>query len=432
MEFLVKNTLVKRLNSCKKPSEVLKIKVIDLACGSGTFLVKAFEEFKRWFDNYERKNKDNPRLKEENRSDQSRLNLTSDSATYDFLDKVLENCIYGIDLDPRAARLARLNLFIRAVNTPKTLPSLNIIEKNSLIFDKNDPNAFILENEFPLISEEGGFDIIIGNPPWEKWKPNSQEFFEPFYPGFKSLDKQDAIKVMDELLKNSKIKRLWEEKLNLYKTYSKFFRENYKYQVEETGAKKTSGDLDLYKLFVERAYSLLKDGGLLGYVVPSGIYTDLGAKGLRKLMFEKCEIDSLFSFENRKAIFKDIHRSYKFVLLTFIKKRGKKSFPCAFFLYSHEDLIKAIKNPTILDIDFIKKSSPTSWSVLEIKTQKDYEIVKKLLRFPRIGKELKNSWNIKISSGFHMTNDSNLFRKDRDGIPLLEGKNIEQFRSKGR
>ncbi|MBU4086776.1 MAG: ATP-binding protein, partial [Nanoarchaeota archaeon] len=140
-------------------------------------------------------------------------------------------------------------------------------------------------------------------------------------------------------------------------------------------------------------------------------------------------IRALYSFENKShAIFPDVHASYKFVLLVYEKGEKTKSFPCAFFLHSAEELKKAIENPTIMNIDFIKKSSPASWGVLEIKSKKDYEIVQRLLKFPSLGEKINNAWNVKMQSGFHMTNDSHLFQTGKlTGIPMLEGKNIEQF-----
>ena len=172
---------------------------------------------------------------------------------------------------------------------------------------------------------------------------------------------------------------------------------------------------------------LLKGGGLAGYVIPSGIYTDLGAKGLRTMLFNQSKILSLFGFENRKFIFKDIDQRYKFVLLVFSKGRKTISFPCAFFLHSLIDLHNALNNPTIIYVEFVKKSSPNAWSILEIKTPRDYEIVKKLLKNPLLGEDVPNMWKVQMQSGFHMTGDSHLFQTGKLGIPLLEGKNIEQF-----
>ena len=424
VDYLVRSTVGKLLKKCKTPAEALRLRIIDPACGSGTFLARAFEEFRIWYQQYERKHTE--------KAGQTQLDAESDTGTTHFLDKVLENCIYGIDLDPRAVRLARLRLFICAVDTPKILPNLNIIERNSLIWDDDIPNAFKLERDFPLVAETSGFDVVIGNPPWEKWKPNSQEFFEPHDPGFNKLPAQQAKKRIEEMLRTRPaLKKQWLEEQANKEMYSTIFREKYQWQSADVNGKQVSGDLDLYKLFTERAHMLLKKGGVTGFVIPSGVYTDLGAKGLRTMLFEHSKTKALFSFENKShAIFPAVHASYKFVLLVFEKGGKTNSFPCAFFLHSFDDLQNAIHNPTIIDVEFIKKASPNSWGVLEIKTPKDYDIVKKLLKYPTLGQELKNTWNVSVSSGFHMTNDCRIFQTGKLGVPMLEGKNIEQFTHK--
>ncbi len=431
VDYLVRSTLGEKLAACKTPEQALKIRVIDPACGSGTFLVKAFDVFKEWFIEFERRKPGRESLH------QTRLDAESDSGTSNFLDEVLENCLYGMDLDPRAVRLARLNLFLRAVKTPKKLPQLKgILERNSLVWDAELEKfgngtmgmPFIFERDFPLIAEEGGFDVAIGNPPWEKWKPDSQEFFEVIEPGFKSLPAQEAKRRMAEILKTRKMIRAgWENRQRQFEIIGEFFHENYSWQSADAGGRKSGGDLDLYKLFTERFHALLKPGGVAGIVVPSGIYTDLGAKGLRTLLFDHSKIKGLYSFENRgHAIFPDVHASFKPTLLTFEKGGKTKEFHCAFYLHSPEDLRKALERPTVMGVDFVKKASPVSWGVLEIKSRRDYEIVQKMLKFPVLGEDIEGAWNIRHGRGFDMNLDSGLFQ-NKLGVPMLEGKNIQQF-----
>jgi len=423
VDHLVRATLGEKLKACKTPSDALKLRVIDPACGSGTFLVRAFEEFKTWHLAHEKKN---------GGGEQATLDTENDSGLTTFLDRVLENCIHGIDLDLHAVRLTKLNLFLRAIDTPNQLPRLKILHKNSLVWDDDLPLPFKMERDFPLVQEQGGFDVVIGNPPWEKWKPDSQEFFEEYSPGFKSLPTKEAKKVMEDLIKTRiGIRKRWTDKLREYETYSDLYRQEYHFQSTDANGRKSGGDLDLYKIFTERAYQLLKPGGSAGLVIPSGIYTDLGAKGLRTMLFDHCQLKELYSFENRgKAIFADVHASYKPILLTFEKGGKTKSFPCAFFLHTDRDLKKAIEVPTIMNIEFVRRSSPTSWSVLEIKSPRDKEIIETLLEHPPISDMVEKD-ELKLQSAFHMTNDSHLFREGKlDGVPLLEGKNIEQFTHK--
>jgi len=420
VDYLVKNTLGKRLEQCKTAEQALAIRVLDPACGSGTFLIRAYEEFKRWY-------KDNPSAR------QASFGADTENGMESFLDKVMENCLYGIDIDQRAAELTRLNLFIRAATNPKMLPKLHVIAANSLVTDEEyEGDPFMFERRFPTVYEEGGFDVVVTNPPWEKWKPNSQEFFEPHYSGFKSLPTQEAKKVIQSLLsKRPLLRKQWNDYNAHYEALSALFRDkkNFEFQSAEVMGKNVSGDLDLYKLFIEKSYQLLKDEGVAGIVVPSGVYTDLGAKGLRTMLFDRCKIESIYGFENRQpGLFPDVHKSYKPTLLTFKKGKKSTSFSCGFFLHTHADLEKAISNPTILDVAFIKKANPISWNITEIKSPLDYSIVKKMLKYPHLMDKVDGAWNIRTQSAFHMTNDSHLFKnKNSGGLPLLEGKNIHQY-----
>lgn len=410
VDHLVRATLGKRLEECNSPQEALKLRILDPACGSGTFLARAFDEFRRWYLVREKKNGNGGYEEEIHGLSQ-------------FLDAVLENCIYGIDLDARAVRLAKLNLFLRAIDTPSRLPRLKIIQKNSLLNDGGFKNSFEIGRDFPLVAEAGGFDIIIGNPPWERFEIKTQEFFERYEAGFKDLGTKHAKKRAEELLARAHIKQDYQIKQAEYTALSSHFQSAYNFQVD--GARKNmSGHTDLYKLFTERAYQLAKDGGLVGLVVPSGIYTDLGTKSLRRMLFEQCQLKEMFGFENRKFVFQDIDQRYKFVLLTFQKGGKTNAFPCAFFLYDEDDLKRAVENPTRLTVDFIHSSSPISMSIVEIKSEKDFEIVNKILVFSKLGEP---SWGIKPFQGFNMTTDSHLFQTGKLGVPLLEGKNIHQF-----
>jgi Alw26I/Eco31I/Esp3I family type II restriction m6 adenine DNA methyltransferase len=410
VDHLVRATLGKKLEACKSPQEALRLRVLDPACGSGTFLVRAFDEFRHWYLVREKKNGNGG-------SDGEVPGLPA------FLDSVLENCIYGIDIDPRAARLAKLNLFLRAIDTPNRLPKLKIIQKNSLLNDGGFRNSFEIARDFPLVAEAGGFDVIIGNPPWERFEIKTQEFFEQFDEGFKDLGTKQAKKRAEELLTRAHIKQDWQIKNAEYTALASHYQSAYKFQVD--GARKNmSGHTDLYKLFTERAYQLAKEGGMVGLVVPSGIYTDLGTKSLRRMMFDYCQIKEMFAFENRKFVFQDIDQRYKFVLLTFQKGGKTSSFPCAFFLHDEEGLKKAVESPTRMPVDFIRSSSPISMSVIEIKSAKDFGIVGRMLSFAKLGEP---SWGIRPFQGFNMTTDSHLFQSGKLGVPLLEGKNIHQF-----
>ena len=185
-----------------------------------------------------------------------------------------------------------------------------------------------------------------------------------------------------------------------------------------------------YKLFLELCFNLLKPSGECGIVIPSGIYTDLGCKQLREMLFSQTQITGLFCFENRKTIFEGVDSRFKFVVLSFEKGSSTESFPAAFMRHDVQDLTSfPSSDDVVIDVELVRKLSPDSISIMEFKGDRDIEIANKLFQFPKLGEQLPDTWNLKLTAEFHMTNDSYLFKQEPgdDRLPLYEGKMIHQF-----
>jgi hypothetical protein len=315
-----------------------------------------------------------------------------------------------------------------------------------------------------IIHKRGGFDIVLANPPWEVFKPQAKEFFAE-YSGVVSKNKmtiKEFEKEQGKLLQNKDVQAAWLEYESRFPHMSSYYRAapEFKFQSAVVGGKKTGSDLNLYKLFVERAFHLMRPGGHCGIVIPSGIYTDLGAKGLRDLLFTQTKIEGLFCFENRKTIFEGVDSRFKFVVLTFeksetprLQERGEANasappndllaleatadkasgtlrFPAAFMRHDVEELPRFPEEGALwLDVELIKRLSPDSHSVMEFKGAADIAIAEKLLKFPLLGERIEGAWNLVLSNEFHMTNDSHLFKTEPAAgrLPLYEGKMIWQF-----
>lgn len=178
--------------------------------------------------------------------------------------------------------------------------------------------------EFDEILARGGFDVIITNPPWEVFKPQDEEFFADYDDRMrqKRANRVEKRRIKARLLEEHDIRRAYLAYQSSYRHVSAFFRSapQYQNQISRVNGRKQGSDINLYKLFTEQCFHLLRDGGACGIVIPSGIYSDLGTKQLRQMLFEKTRISGLFGFENRKAVFEGVHKSFKFVVLTFIKK----------------------------------------------------------------------------------------------------------------
>ena len=138
----------------------------------------------------------------------------------------------------------------------------------------------------------------------------------------------------------------------------------------------------------------------------------------------------MFCFENRKAIFEGVDSRFKFVVLTFEKCGQTQSFPAAFMRHDVKELEHFPNDDSVeIDISLVERLSPTSLSVAEFKNALDVQIAKKMLRFPMTSDQQPDTWNAKLSSEFHMTNDAHLFHTEPadERLPLYEGKMIWHF-----
>ncbi len=290
---------------------------------------------------------------------------------------------------------------------------------------------------FDKVLERGGFDAIITNPPWEIFKPQAKEFFAQ-HNELVTKNKMD-IKIFEKeqkrLLQNPEIAEAWLEYQSQYPYISAYFRssEQYKNQISVVNGKKAGTDINLYKLFLEQCFNLLRPSGECGIVIPSGIYTDLGAKQLREMLFNQTNVTGLFCFENRKTIFEEVDSRFKFVVLTFAKGGNTTEFPSAFMRHDVQELQRFPSDESLpITIDMVRKLSPDSLSVMEFKNEVDVRIAQKMLKFPLLGEKIDDKWNLVLANEFHMTNDSHLFKQQpgKGRVPLYEGKMIHQFTHK--
>jgi len=279
--------------------------------------------------------------------------------------------------------------------------------------------------------EERGFDVIIGNPPWEILEPNIDEFYGPHHnkddmTRFYELKKNEKDKIIKELKKNPKIVSDWKRYNKEIDLQREFFRKSksFKYQTAKTDAPQNTIRPNFYKLFIEKYYYLLKKGGIAGIVIPAHFYTNLGTKGLRQLIFENTKIITLLSFLNKNKIF-NIHPQLNFINLIFEKGGETSKFKAAFKLLDVNDLDSIEKNAIMYDIALIKQGSPDSLSMIETNNQEDVDIIKKLLKFPLLLE--KSQWKIRFQREFNMSDDAYLFNTNANGPPLFEGGMIHQF-----
>lgn len=345
--------------------------------------------------------------------------------------------IYQNEITPK---LNKLNLYLNYINTlhfvnkeelqilkalsQDDIQNLSQNEQAKAIISKyqKEFNFFNYELEFPEITENQvfkGFDIIIGNPPWDKTKFSDSDFFPQYKSDYRSLIASKKKEIQDNLLAKDYIKQNYEKQKAYINDLNEYYKKAYPLN-------KGSGDGNLFRLFVEKNLSLLKQDGNLAYVLPSALMFEDGSLILRKEILENKTLEYFYSFENRQAIFADVHKSYKFALMLIKNTQANHTHKIKMMFYKTD--INSLKNKDeilTLNLKDIKKLSPTHLALMELKDKQALEILRKSYNaFQNLSFDY-----IDFRRELDMTNDKDLFIEEfREGLlPLYEGKMIHQF-----
>jgi hypothetical protein len=253
------------------------------------------------------------------------------------------------------------------------------------------PEVFYDTAGAPLPS--GGFDAILGNPPWEMLRGDHQESG----------------------------------------TLLRFARAAGQYRLQGRG------HANLSQLFLERALRLLAQRGRLGLVLPSGIALDHGSAALRRYLFDRCAVDSIVSFENRDAIF-PIHRSLRFLLVTATRGGPTKSIACRFGERDPRALDRISDEaapreafPITLTPELLTRLSGDQLTIPELRKAIDLRIAEKASAAPALGSS--GGWGARFGRELNATDDRAVFRparpphssESRGWLPVIEGKQLTPF-----
>jgi len=294
----------------------------------------------------------------------------------------------------------------------------------------------------------GGFDAVIGNPPWDRMKLQQVEWFaarrREIAMAQRAADRQRMIRALetneDPLAKD-------------------FARANARADAAARMARASGdypllsgGDLNIYSLFVERAMTLVKPSGMVGLLTPSGIASDKTAAPFFKGVATGGRLKALYDFENKKVFFPDVHASFKFCVFVASPSPLPKPAQCAFYLHNVAEIADPKRCFPLSASDFARVNPNTGTAPI-FRRRRDAALTTAIYgRLPvlvdrSIGTEVK-TWPVKYLRMFDMTNDSGLFRtrqelEGREGaypiggnrfrsaagdwVPLYEGKMVQAF-----
>ena len=286
---------------------------------------------------------------------------------------------------------------------------------------------------FPQVFATGGFDCVLGNPPWEVSQMEEEEFFATRAPALAMLEGDRRKRAIQELEKRDPV--LWQDfvtESQRVAAVNNFYRESGRFELSAVGKLNTS------PLFAEAILHITAPMGRAGFIVPTGIATDDSTKAYFGHITQNGRLISLYDIENRDAIFPAVHRSFKFCLLT-LGTATAAEFVC---FASQVPQFTDTRRRFALTPDEFSLINPNTLTCPMFRSERDAELTKKLYRAAPVlireavvedGRTVSpetNPWGITFSQGlFNMTSASHLFLDTPapDRLPLYEAKLIHQF-----
>lgn len=257
----------------------------------------------------------------------------------------------------------------------------------------------------------GGFDCMLGNPPWERIKLKEQEFF--------AQRDTDIATASSTAVRRALITALPETRPELANEFSEvkrqgdgeahFIRNSGKYPL--TGI----GTVNTYAAFAEGNHRLVSPLGRMGVIVPTGIATDITTQHFFKNLVKNRTISSLYDFENATPLFPGVHRSFKFSILSISgKSECQSAARFAFFLHDPAELDDAEKSFTLTSEEF-QLLNPNTGTCPVFRTRRDADICLAVHRrapvLIRTGDPRGNPWGVSLGRMYHMSEDSYLFHE---------------------
>ncbi|HXH24924.1 MAG TPA: N-6 DNA methylase, partial [Vicinamibacterales bacterium] len=243
---------------------------------------------------------------------------------------------------------------------------------------------------------DGGFDAVLGNPPWDMVRGDTGDG------GARAEGRREARQLVD------------------------FVRDSGVYRVA------AQAHVNRYQLFVERAMQLVRRGGRIGLVLPSGLVFDAGAAPLRRWLFDRADVDDLWGIDNRRGIFAT-HRGLRFLLLTCTAGGTTRELRCRFGITDSSELeAPQARPPVVVTRALIARvSGEDDLGVPELLGPRDLTIVERITQtVPRLG--APDGWSAHFGRELNATDDRHLFVPVavRPGARVvIEGKHIEPFRA---
>lgn len=301
---------------------------------------------------------------------------------------------------------------------------------------------------FPEVftADQGGFDVVLGNPPWDAIHFKSREFLAGFDLGVLEAETpEEKERAQARLLTMPEVARRYHEAEADFERQKLVNDRLYQFQKVFIDDDLAGRQLDAFRVFMERSQESLRPRGFTGFVVPSAFHANAGATGVRQLYLEKMRLQFCFSFENSKRLF-DIHASFKFALVVAANDpAGTREFDCAFYRHDLEWLFGE-RRPLRYSLDFVRATGGEYLTLLELQRPEDAAIAQRMFSSGKPFKVACEHSGIRLGAECHMRNDRHRFSpvetvtqhdprdyqvatalRLRGYLPMHEGKTFHQY-----
>ncbi|WP_336023078.1 Eco57I restriction-modification methylase domain-containing protein [Halobellus salinisoli] len=285
--------------------------------------------------------------------------------------------------------------------------------------------------EFAPVYRDGGFDVVIGNPPWEVLSPNRHDFFSRYDETFRQYNANQKDAVEENLLQDPEIAEEWKKHKQTMERRADYFNKSQQYTLQSptVAGRAVASENDLSALFLERTFELASSNGEVSLILPGFVFNGAIAKDLRSWLLENTSLATIVGFEN-KGIFDNIDDRYRFGILTF-KNSGSTDYVRGLFGQNNLDILKTIDAEAVeIPKRVLANYSPEAGIFPGITSQREADVLYKILSHPPIGnRDGFDWWADLMTKELHEPTDRGRFVEspEEGDYPVLEGENIYQF-----
>jgi hypothetical protein len=348
-------------------------------------------------------------------------------------------------VDPDLARIAPTHDVWQRLRHDPELAEPRLIDEVQRL--AKDYRFFHWHLRFPQVFARGGFDVVLGNPPWERVKLQEQEFFAAKSDEIANAANAAARKkLIAQLPLHDATLPLWNEWIAASRR-----AEGESHVIRNTGRYPLcgKGDVNTYAIFAEHNRAILGPRGRAGFIVPTGIATDDTTKEYFGTLVNERQLARFYSFENEEFVFPGVHHAFRFALLTVTRDGSATAADLVFFARQVAALDDPDRHFTLSPEDF-ETLNPNTRTCPTFRSKRDASI--NLAMYRRAGVLWReddadgNPWGLRFMAMLHMANDSGLFRTraeleaagwKREGsqfvrdtgrmLPLVEAKMAHQY-----